>query len=253
MDIALAAFALAPGLALGSFMNVVAARVPLRRSVVSPGSACMSCGQEIGWRDNVPVLSWLLLGGRCRHCNAAIPWRYPAVELVSALLVAGSVWKFGLHPEALVASFFCLVLVAVSATDIELGIIPNRIVLPAAAAILAAQTAIHPSPQWVIGALAAGGFFFVVALIAPGGMGAGDAKLALVLGAMLGKLVIVAIFLGFLAGMVPSLVLFMRLGMGARKVKLPFGPFLALGAVVALFAGHDLLQGYWSLTTGRAG
>jgi prepilin signal peptidase PulO-like enzyme (type II secretory pathway) len=247
MDLALATFALVPGLALGSFMNVVAARVPLRRSLVSPGSACMSCGHEIGWRDNVPVLSWLLLGGRCRHCKAAIPWRYPAVELASALLVAGSVWKFGLRPEALVAAAFCLVLVAVSATDIELGIIPNRIVLPAAAVILAAQTAVHPTAQWAIGALAAGGSFFVVALIAPGGMGAGDAKLALVLGAMLGKLVIVAIFLGLLAGMVPSIVLFLRLGMGARKVKLPFGPFLALGAVVALFAGHELLQGYWSL------
>src|SRR3954466_9164634 len=97
---ALAAIALFPGLALGSFMNVVAARVPLRRSLVSPGSACMTCGHEIGARDNIPVLSWLLLGGRCRNCKASIPWRYPAVELVSALLVAGSVWKFGLHHEA---------------------------------------------------------------------------------------------------------------------------------------------------------
>ena len=187
----LAAFALAPGLALGSFMNVVAARVPLRRSLVSPGSACMSCGHEIGWRDNVPVVSWLLLRGRCRHCKASIPWRYPAVELTSALLVAGCVWKFGLHPEALVASFFCLVLVAISATDIEHGIIPNRIVLPAAVVILAAQTAIYPSPQWAVAALGAAGFLFVAALAAPRGMGMGDVKLALVLGAMLGTTVAV--------------------------------------------------------------
>src|SRR5947209_7481144 len=110
MDMALAAIALAPGLALGSFLNVVAARVPLRRSLVSPPSACMSCGHDIGARDNIPVLSWLLLRGRCRHCHAAIPARYPAVELVSALLVAACVWKFGLHPEALVAAAFCLVL-----------------------------------------------------------------------------------------------------------------------------------------------
>ncbi|HEY2354882.1 MAG TPA: prepilin peptidase [Gaiellaceae bacterium] len=244
---ALAAFALVPGLAFGSFMNVVAARVPLRRSLVSPGSACMTCGHEIGARDNIPVISWLLLRGKCRNCKATIPWRYPAVELVSALLVAGCVWKFGLHPEAAVAAFFCLVLVAVSATDIELGIIPNRIVLPAAVVILAAQTAIHPSAQWALGALAAGGFLFIVALIAPGGMGMGDVKLMLVLGAMLGATVSVAFFVGMLAAMVPAIVLFARYGVGARKVKLPFGPWLALGAVVALFLGHELLQGYWAL------
>ena len=247
MDLALAAFAFAPGLALGSFMNVVAARVPLKRSLISPGSACMTCGHEIGWRDNVPVVSWLLLRGRCRNCKATIPWRYPAVELVSALLVAGCAWKFGLHPEALVAAAFCLVLVAVSATDIELGIIPNRIVLPAAAVILAAQTAIQPSPQWALGALGASGFLFAAALMAPRGMGMGDVKLALVLGAMLGKTVAVGMMLGLFAAMVPAIILFIRLGVGARKVKLPFGPFLAIGAVAALFAGHELLQGYWSL------
>ena len=247
MDVALAAFAFAPGLALGSFVNVVAARVPLRRSLVSPGSACMSCGHEIGWRDNVPVLSWLLLRGRCRECKAVIPWRYPAVELVSALLVAGCALKFGLHVEALVAAAFCLVLVAVSATDLEHGIIPNRIVLPAAVAILAAQTALDPSLQWLLGAVGAGGFLFAVALVAPRGMGMGDVKLALVLGAMLGSTVTVGMLLGLLAAMVPAIVLFIRLGVGARKVKLPFGPFLAFGSVVALFAGHELLQAYWSL------
>src|SRR6266700_719909 len=108
MDVALAAFALAPGFALGSFLNVVAARVPLRRSLVSPGSACMDCGHEIAWYDNVPLLSYLALRGRCRACDAHIPARYPAVELASALLAAACVWKFGLHPEALVAAFFCL-------------------------------------------------------------------------------------------------------------------------------------------------
>jgi leader peptidase (prepilin peptidase)/N-methyltransferase len=245
MDLALVA--LAPGLALGSFLNVVAARVPLRRSLVSPGSACMSCGHEIGWRDNVPVLSWLLLRGRCRNCEAAIPWRYPAVELLSALLVAGCVWKFGLHAESLVAALFCLALVAVSATDVEHGIIPNRIVLPAAVVVLAAQTALFRSPQWAIGAAAASGFLFLAALAAPRGMGMGDVKLALLLGAMLGKTVSVAMLLGLVSAMVPALVLFATMGMGARKVKLPFGPFLALGGVVALFAGHPLLHAYWSL------
>ena len=250
MDFALAAVAFAPGLALGSFLNVVAARVPLRRSLVSPGSACMSCGHEIGWRDNIPVLSWLLLRGRCRNCQAWIPARYPAVELISALLVAACAWRFGLHPETLVAALFCLVLVAISAIDLEHQIIPNRIVLPAFAVVLAAQTAIHPSPQWIVGAVAGSGFLFAAALIAPGGMGMGDVKLALLLGAMTGKYVSVAMFVGMFAAMVPAIVLFARFGVRARKVKLPFGPFLAIGGIVALFAGHDLLNAYWSLVHG---
>jgi leader peptidase (prepilin peptidase) / N-methyltransferase len=247
MDLALAAFALAPGLALGSFLNVVAARVPLRRSIVRPGSACMSCGEEIAWHDNVPLVSWVLLRGRCRSCGAAIPVRYPAVELLSALLVAGCVWRFGVHAETLVAAFFCLALVAVSATDVEHGVIPNRIVVPAAALVLVAQTALHPSPQWALGALGASGFLFAAALAVPRGMGMGDVKLALLLGAMLGKTVSVAMLVGLVAAMVPALVLFARHGVAARKAKVPFGPFLALGGIVALFAGQHLLDVYWAL------
>lgn len=248
MDHAIAAVALAPGLLVGSFLNVVAARVPLRRSIVTPGSACMSCGTEIAWYDNVPVLSWLVLRGHCRSCGAAIPARYPAVELLSALLVAGSVWRFGLHPEALVAAFFCLALVAVSATDIEHRIIPNRIVVPAAAVVLAAQTAVRPSPEWAIGAVAAAGILFTVALVSPKGMGMGDVKLALLLGAMLGKTVSVALMVGLLTAFVPSAYLLVRHGVAARKKKLPFGPFLAFGGVTALFWGSQLLDWYWSLS-----
>jgi leader peptidase (prepilin peptidase)/N-methyltransferase len=245
--IGVVALALAPGLALGSFLNVVAARVPLRRSLVSPGSACMSCGEEIRWYDNVPLASWLALRGRCRHCNASIPWRYPAVELVTALLVAGSAWKFGLSGSAAVAAFFCLALVAVSATDLEHRIIPNRIVLPAAAVVLAANTALHPSPRWAIAALGASGFLFAAALAYPAGMGMGDVKLALLMGAALGKTVPVALMLGMVAALVPALYLLARHGSAARKMGLPFGPFLALGSVVALFAGQPLLHAYWHL------
>ena len=117
MEFAIAAVFLAPGLALGSFLNVVAARVPLKRSVVKPRSACMSCGTELAWYDNVPVVSWALLRGRCRHCSAAIPARYPLVELTTALLVAGCVWKFGVTMDALVASFFCCLLYTSDAAD----------------------------------------------------------------------------------------------------------------------------------------
>ncbi len=239
-----AALALAPGLALGSFLNVVAARVPLHRSVVSPGSACMTCEHELSWWENVPLLSYAVLRGRCRSCGEHIPLRYPAVELVSALLVAGCAWRFGLHLEALLASFFCLALVAVSATDLEHRIIPNRIVVPAAAIVLVAQTALRPSPEWAISAFGASGALFLTALVYPAGMGMGDVKLALLLGAMLGRTVPVAILLGMIVALVPSVVLFARYGMKARKMGIPLGPFLALGAVVALFAGHPLLHLY---------
>jgi leader peptidase (prepilin peptidase) / N-methyltransferase len=243
-----AALALAPGLALGSFLNVVAARVPLKRSLLSPGSACMSCEREIAWYDNVPLLSYARLRGRCRSCGAHIPLRYPAVELVTALLVAGCVWKFGLSGSAAVAAFFCLALVAVSATDLEHRIIPNRIVVPAGLIVLAANTALHPGPQWTIGAVGASGFLFAAALAYPAGMGLGDVKLAFLMGAALGKTVPVALFLGVFAALVPGLVLLARHGSAARKMGVPFGPFLALGSVVALFAGHWLLDAYFSLS-----
>jgi leader peptidase (prepilin peptidase) / N-methyltransferase len=246
VNVALAAAAFAPGLALGSFLNVVAARVPLRRSIVRPPSACMSCGEQIRWYDNIPLLSFALLRGGCRHCKARIPWVYPAVELLTALLVAGCVLAFGLTADALVASFVCAALVAISAIDFEHQIIPNRIVVPAAALVLVANTAIHPSPRWALGALGAAGFLFAAALVYPAGMGMGDVKLALLMGAALGKTVGVALMAGMCAAMVPSLVLMARHGTKARKMKIPFGPFLAIGAVVALFWGDAILDAYLS-------
>ena len=246
MELTLAAIALAPGLALGSFLNVVAARLPLKRSVVHPGSACPSCEQPIAWYDNVPLLSWALLRGRCRSCDTTISARYPAVELATGLLIAGCVLAFGLTLDALVASFFCALLVAVSATDLEHRIIPNRLVVPGAAIVLVAQTALHPSPEWALAALGASGFLLVAALAYPAGMGMGDIKLALLLGAMLGRTVPVALMIGMVAALVPGLVLLARHGKAARKMGIPFGPFLALGSVVALFWGDALLDAYLS-------
>jgi leader peptidase (prepilin peptidase)/N-methyltransferase len=235
---------LAPGLALGSFLNVVAARLPLKRSVVRPRSACMSCGTELAAYDNIPVISWLVLRGRCRHCSARIAWRYPAVELVTAVLVAGCVWKFGLTPDALVAAFFCACLVAISATDLEHRIVPNRIVVPAAGIVLGAQTVLHPSAEWAVCGFGAALFLFVAALAYPAGMGMGDVKLALLMGAMLGRTVPAALMVGMIAALLPSIYLLARHGKKARKMGIPFAPFLALGSVVALFAGHGLLDWY---------
>jgi len=243
----LAALALAPGLALGSFLNVVAARLPLRRSLVSPASACMACGHEIAWYDNVPILSYAMLRGRCRSCGAHISIRYPTVELVAGLLFASCFWKFGLSWEAGVASFYCAVLVVLSAIDAERRIVPNKIVLPAAAVVLVAQTLVHPSVQWAAGGLGASLFLLLSALAYPRGMGMGDVKLALLLGFMTGKTVPIALFAGMLFALVPSVVLFARHGSKARKMGIPFAPFLALGGVVGLFAGHPLLHAYLGL------
>ena len=247
MELALAAVALLPGLAVGSFLNVVAARVPLKRSVVSPGSTCPSCGHAIAWYDNIPLVSYAVLRGRCRSCGARIGLKYPAVELVTALLVAGCALAFGLSAYAVLAAFFCAALVAVSATDLEHRIVPNRIVLPAAALVLVARTALDPSPEWALAALGASAFLLVAAVAYPAGMGMGDVKLALLMGAMLGRDVGVALMLGMLAALVVGVALLARHGSRARKMKIPFAPFLALGSVIALFAGERLLDAYLSL------
>jgi leader peptidase (prepilin peptidase)/N-methyltransferase len=244
MNPALAALALAPGLAVGSFLNVLAVRVPLRRSLVRPGSACMSCSKPIAWHDNIPLLSYLLLRGRCRHCAARIGLVYPAVELTSALLVAGCVLAFGFSLRALIAAFFCCVLVAISAVDIAHRIVPDRIVLPAIVVVLAAQTLREPSLAWPLCALGASRFLFLALLAYPAGMGMGDVKLALLMGAALGKLVSVALMVGMFAALVPGLYLLARHGSAGRKIAIPFAPFLALGSIVALFAGNTLFHAY---------
>jgi leader peptidase (prepilin peptidase) / N-methyltransferase len=223
---------------------VVASRMPLRRSVVRPGSACMSCDTPIRWYDNVPVLSYALLRGRCRRCGTRIPPRDLAIELATALLLAGCVLAFGFTLKAAAAAIACAALVVVTATDLERRIVPNRVVLPAAAAVLALQTVSHLSPEWALGAVGAAGFLFLAALAVPGGMGMGDVKLALLIGALLGRTTPVAILLGLLLALVPSAVLFARHGTSARRLAIPLAPFLAAGAVVALFAGHQILHAY---------
>lgn len=247
MSMALAVAAFAPGLAIGSFLNVVAARVPLKRSVVKPASACMSCGHELAWYENVPVLSWLALRGRCKGCGTSIGVVYPAVELVTALLIAGSFLAFGWSGKSFVAAFFCATLVTVSATDLSHRIVPNVVVLPAAVVVLVAMTALDPSVEWLLGALGASLFLFLAALAYPAGMGMGDVKLALLLGAMTGRHVPVALMAGMILALVPSVVLFARHGGAARKMGIPFAPFLALGGLVALFAGEAVLDAYLNL------
>ena len=209
----------------------------------------MSCGTELAWYDNLPLASYAVLKGRCRTCGTGISPLYPAVELATALLVAACAWRFGLTGDAAMAAFFCAVLVAVTATDLTHRIVPNRIVVPAAAIVLLAHTALEPRPEWALAALGASFFLFAAALAYPAGMGMGDVKLALLMGAALGKTVSVALFAGMIFALVPSIFLLARHGSSARKMGIPFAPFLALGSVVALFAGGALLHAYWAFFT----
>ena len=244
MEFALAALAFWPGMAIGSFLNVVAGRMPQRVSVVGGRSACPSCGHEIAWYDNIPLLSFALLRGRCRSCDTAISWRYPLVELTTAFLVAACFFHFGLTGDALVAAFTCATLVALSAIDVEHRILPDRITLPSAAIVLVANTALHPSIEWALCALGASLFLFVAVLAYPRGMGMGDVKLALLMGAACGRTVTVAMAVGMVSALIPAVFLFSRHGSAARKMAIPFGPFLAFGTVFALFFGDWVFNAY---------
>jgi leader peptidase (prepilin peptidase)/N-methyltransferase len=243
-----AALAVAPGFALGSFLTVVVERVPKRESLVRPGSACRSCGVPIRWRDNVPLVSYLWLRGRCRACAAPIGTTYLLLELATAAFVASCALMYGPSARAVVSAFFGVVLIAISVIDIAHRIVPNRIVLPATVVMLVAQTIRDPSPRWLLAALAASGFLFAAALAYPRGMGMGDVKLALFLGAGLGPAVAVALMAGMTAAVVPSIVLFARFGTRARKMAIPFAPFLTLGALFALFFGDAIIHWYVHLT-----
>jgi leader peptidase (prepilin peptidase)/N-methyltransferase len=201
----------------------------------------------IAWYDNVPLLSYVLLGGRCRACRTPIGRLYPAVELATSVLLAACLVAFGFSLEALAAAVFCAALVVVTATDLTHRIVPNLVVLPAAAIVCVLMTAADPSPEWAIAGIGAAAFLLAVALAYPGGMGMGDVKLALLMGVALGRTVAVALPLGMVLALVPAVVLFARHGSGARKMAIPFAPFLALGSVIALFAGDALVHAYTSL------
>jgi len=246
MIVALVAFGLA-GLLIGSFLNVVAWRLPRGESLIRPGSACPACRTPISPYDNVPVVSWLVLRGRCRHCAARISGRYPAVELTTAALyVAVALGRDGALEIAL-GLLLVTALVPIALIDLDRRIIPNAITLPAAVAAVVAAGVIdlHFVPEQLIAGLAAGGFFLLAALLYPRGMGMGDVKLAGVLGLYLGRAVAPAIFVALISGvLVGALVIARKGAKEGRRTAVPFGPFLALGGVVALFAGDLLVDAY---------
>ena len=238
------------GLVIGSFLNVVAHRLPGRMSLSMPASHCPSCEAPIKPYDNIPVLSWLLLRGRCRTCSARISARYPLVEASTAILFAAVVAVHHADTAALVLGLVLIAfLVPIALIDLDHRIIPNRLTLPAAVLAVVLGTALDPGGQVgrLIAGAAAGAVLGLPALISPKGMGMGDAKLVAVLGLYLGAAVAPAFFVAFLVGTAVGIAIIARKGMmKGRKTAVPFGPFLALGGVVGVLAGNELVQAYLS-------
>jgi leader peptidase (prepilin peptidase)/N-methyltransferase len=235
------------GLIFGSFFNVLAYRLPRGQSLVRPGSRCPSCATAIKAHDNVPVLGWLLLRGRCRACRAPISPRYPLVEALTAALAAAVVATQHSPRSIALGLGLLAVLVPVALIDLDHHLIPNRLLAPAAAGALAIGLLTDPGrvPQQLIAAAGAGGFLLVFALAYPRGLGMGDVKLAGVLGLFLGVSVAVALLAGLVAGTIVGIGVMARAGVArGRKTAVPFGPLLALGGVLALFAGPVVVHWY---------
>lgn len=236
------------GLVIGSFLNVVVYRLPRGESLVRPGSHCPRCDHAIRWYHNLPVAGWLILRGRCRDCGARISWRYPFVEALMGGLFVAAFLVFGLGGRLLLGWAFISAMIAIVFIDLDHQIIPDKIVLPGAVVCLAASTALRPSGWWeyLLAAAGAAGFLLVIALIWAGGMGFGDVKMALLMGAVLGRSVIVAMFLAFLIGGIVGVVLIATKAR-SRKDRIPFGPFLAAGSIIALLCGQVILDLYLRL------
>jgi leader peptidase (prepilin peptidase) / N-methyltransferase len=235
------------GLVFGSFLSVVAHRVPLGESIVAPRSRCPSCGTQIAAYDNIPVFSYLALRGRCRHCRARVPVTYPLLEAGLAAIFVAILLRYpddGI--EIVLGACLAATLVTVTLTDLEHRVIPNKILIVAALIALAVIVAGDRDAlvEHLLAAAIAFAVLFAVAIVYPRGMGMGDVKLAGVMGLYLGKAVAPALLIGFAAGAVYGIVLIATRGAEARKQAVPFGPFLALGGLVAIFCGTEIVDWY---------
>ena len=236
------------GLVIGSFLNVVVARLPERRSLWAPRSACPGCGAALAWRDNIPLLSFARLRGRCRACGMPIAWRYPIVEAATGALFGAAFARFGPTPEFVAAMVLLAALVAITAIDLQHHIIPDAITLPGVVTGLLANVATKrvSTVDSLLGIAVGGGLFLVIILVSGGGMGGGDMKLGAMLGAFLGwKVALLALFFAVLSGGSLAIIL-LASGARSRKDPVPFGPFLALGGAIGLFAGEGLVTWYLS-------
>jgi leader peptidase (prepilin peptidase)/N-methyltransferase len=242
-----AVFAGMLGLAIGSFLNVVAYRLPRGESLSRPASRCPGCGTPVKPYDNVPVLSWLALRGRCRSCRAGISVRYPLIEALTSALCVAVVLAGGGKPDTLLGLAFVLLLVPIAFIDLDHRIIPNKLTAPGAVLAVVLVAVLRPAdlPEHLLAGAAAGGFLLAAAIAKPGGMGMGDVKLAAVMGLFLGTAVAPALFVALIAGSVVGMGLMARRGVrDGRRATIPFGPWLAVGGVAALFAGDAVVGWY---------
>ena len=239
------------GLVIGSFLNVIIHRVPIRESIVWPSSKCPHCGEGIAPRDNIPLVSYLLLRGRCRNCKEPISPRYPAVEALTGVLFGAAAYTFGLSLQLALSLVLISTLVALAGTDLEYRLLPNVIVGPAALVGFGLAVAVSPERWWVylVSAVALAGALFLLAIARPGGMGMGDVKMGGMLGAFLGPYAALAVFVGALLGAVLGGVL-MAAGRMQRRTALPFGVFMAIGGVLSLFFGEQAWNWYLSVFGG---
>jgi leader peptidase (prepilin peptidase) / N-methyltransferase len=239
--------AMVGGLTIGSFLNVVVYRLPRGESLSVPGSHCPTCGNPVRAYDNVPVLSWVMLRGRCRQCHEPISARYPMVELTSAALAVAVVLVKHTWAERVLGLMLVAILIPVALIDFDERIIPNKITLPAAVLAVVVGLLMNPSgvPEQLIAGAAAGGFLLIFALVYPQGMGMGDVKLAAVMGLYLGRSVAVAVIVGTLVATLFGVAVMARVGVqDGRKTAVPFGPFLALGGVIAVLFGPQIVHWY---------
>ncbi|MCW2994369.1 MAG: prepilin peptidase [Conexibacter sp.] len=244
--------ALAPaalfGLLIGSFLNVVAWRLPRGESLVKPRSKCPGCGEQLRAYDNIPLFSWLLLRGRCRGCGEKISARYPVVEAVTAgLYVLVVALKWGDVLQVTLGLVLVTFLVPIAVIDLDLKIIPDKLTAPAAVLAIALGAVLEPSylPEQLAAGAGALIFFLLPSLIHKKGMGMGDVKLVAVLGLYLGRAVAPAIFIALIVGVVAGAAIIAMKGMSeGRRTQVPFGPFLAIGALIAFFVGDDLVSSY---------
>lgn len=246
------------GLCIGSFLNVCIYRLPEGKSVVRPGSMCPNCNESIRAYDNIPLISYLLLRGRCRRCHTSIPLRYPLVELITGLMAVGVLIRFGINVSALIFFIFAASLIVATFIDIDHRIIPDVITLPGiplffiSSFLLPHPDLLTPFVRSLLGILAGGGSLFLVAwayetLTGKEGMGMGDVKLLAMIGALLGwHGVLFTIFAGSTAGCLVGLLVMLK-EKGGMKTAIPFGPFLSLGALLYLFWGPDLINWYFNL------
>lgn len=243
------------GSVIGSFLNVCIYRIPRNLSIIFPSSRCPSCNTPIKVYDNIPVLSYVLLSGKCRICKAGISFRYPLVEVLNAVLFVFVIWRFGFAWHSVIFALLCSALVVITFIDLDFQIIPDVITLPGILIGIVAGSLLMPDPFMrhsllgfkasVIGLLTGGGLFYAIAILSRGGMGGGDIKMMAMVGALMGwKSVLLTIFLGSLTGAVFGIFLMISQGKG-RKTKIPFGPFLALGTVVTLFYGQEIFSWYF--------